>query len=204
MIKLLSIIVSKYWSNQALALSSRSQREKVSMVLLKAKAHKISLSAGHVASLGHLSSEISFKVRKPAQRQEDLISCFTATFPPPQEWSLTSWLLQIDKSATFPQFTNTTSKQRSGSQPYTRSESWKPLYKQQPSGLKSTHLGGRQVESSAQLSNIAQSHDNPRAGPLTSANISSPVSNIQPTNLAFICATWWACATSPAAQTSPH
>lgn len=56
---------------------------------------------------------------------------------------LTSWLLQIDKSATLPQFTETTSKQRSGSQPYTRKESWQPAYKQQPSGLNSTHLAGR-------------------------------------------------------------
>ena len=53
---------------------------------------------------------------------------------------LTSWLLQIDKSATLPQFTETTSKQRSGSQPYTLKESWQPAYKQQPSGLNSTHL----------------------------------------------------------------
>lgn len=80
-------------------------------------------------------------------------SCLTL----PQEQWLTSWLLLIDKSATFPQLTKTTSKQRSGSQPYTRSESWKPLYKQQPSGLKSTHLGGRQEENQAQHSHLAQS-----------------------------------------------
>jgi len=103
--------------------------------------------------------------------------CFAAASPTPQQQWLTSWLLRIDKSATFPQFTKTTSKQRSGSQPYTRSMSWKPLYKQQPSGLKSTHLGGRQVENHAQLSHSAQSPRDPRALSLTSLNTSSPMSN---------------------------